>query len=95
MKIKMKNTKIEKLKISYLTVQWLTLTFSELNREIQFINKQRRHTNFFPKKFLFFHLKDFIFISISVICINFVEYKGFKKSVTDRQTYIQTKRFIE
>ena len=51
MKIKMKNTKTRKLKISYLTIQWLKLTFSELKRKIKFINKQRRQRIFVPKSF--------------------------------------------
>ena len=50
MKIKMKNTKNRKSKISYLTVQWLKLTFSKLMSKIKFINKQRRHI-FFPESF--------------------------------------------
>ena len=63
MKIKMKNPKNRKSKISYLTVQWLKLTFSEFLKK--FINKLNKNIRFS------------------------------KKSVTDRQTYIQTKRFIE
>ena len=44
MKIKIKNAKNWKSKISYLTEQWLKLIFSELKRKIKFIDKQRRHT---------------------------------------------------
>ena len=59
MKIKMKNTKNRNSKISYLQVQWLKLTFSELKRKIKFINKQRRHTIFFSKKLLISKFKRF------------------------------------
>ena len=38
------------------------VTFSESKRKIKFINKQRRHKNFFsPKSFNFLNLKDFKF----------------------------------
>ena len=52
-KIKMKSTKNQKSKISYLTLQLLKLTFSELKRKIKFINKQRRHMKKKFKKVLF------------------------------------------
>ena len=59
MKIKMKNTKNRKSKVSYLTVKCLKLTFSELKRKKSLlINKDDIQKFFFQKVF---NLKDFIF----------------------------------
>ena len=67
MKIKIKNTKNRKSKISYLIVQWLKLTFSELKRKIKFINKQRRHTKKnFQKVFNCLIQKILYFINIFI-----------------------------
>ena len=94
--MKMKNTKNRKSKISYFTVQMIKAQFSELKRNIKFINKQRLHTKIFPpKSFQFLNLKGFIFYKFNLFINKMYIFGRYKKKLQKIKIFTGTNTTFE